>query len=158
MRLFVALVIFLLASATSHAGTLEASDDFNDNFKDPELWLPDFVSGGALLTEANQHLEYIAADAPGEESLSSREWIGSTLRFDATWVVEMNVWNGAGVEGFQLASIGIQIGLRATSLATLRLKSHLHPNPPPVWTSTPGKVPRRVRGAMRTVQRRSSSF
>jgi hypothetical protein len=110
MKAMLAFVTILLWGAEIGATTLLASDDFDDDYKDPQLWSsPDSVEGKGLLSETHTRLEY-TTDATAHPATSSREWVGLTPTYDTSWVVQSSLWNYSNVDGFDLTSFGIEIG------------------------------------------------
>jgi hypothetical protein len=67
-------ILGVFAAFVAHEGraSLNGSDDFNDNSKDPARWGIDFTAGVGLLTETNGRLEYTTSGASTGFDLAAR--------------------------------------------------------------------------------------
>ena len=82
----------LAAFCASQAFAQGASDDFNDNTKDPAKWGTDEVKGRGQLNETRGRLEYVVGKASSTDS-SDRPWILTQFPYNADWSIQIDATN-----------------------------------------------------------------
>jgi len=108
------IAIFLMIGLIEAGGGLtrafaNGTDDFNDNIKDNTKWGTDVVSGGGVMSETNQRLEYFCSIPTGDDDVN-RPWILTRMPYNANWSVQVDVFNfTAPNNALQVSSSGILV-------------------------------------------------
>jgi hypothetical protein len=84
-------------------------DDFNDNTPDPAKWGTDVATGGAVLTERNQRLEYTCS-RPTPDDLVLRPWKLTRMPCTGDWEMQIDLVNTTfPTDVDEVNSFGIEI-------------------------------------------------
>jgi hypothetical protein len=89
--------------------TVEESDNFNDNSKDPQRWGADETDGNGELDETGGVLEYTASPAT-DDDFALRPWVASQFPYGADWEAQIDVFNSTEpVNDDEVTSYGLSI-------------------------------------------------
>jgi hypothetical protein len=96
-------------SCVSGSAFADNSDNFNDNSKDTANWDADIVTGGGVLNETNDRLQYTCASV-GPENDSHRPWKLTRFPYNADWEIQFDTFNSTNpVINGQVCSMGVNI-------------------------------------------------
>jgi PKD repeat protein len=99
--------LLAVALAGECRASLNGSDDFNDNIKDPARWGPDLVQGVGSLTERNGRLEFTTTGLATPSTLVGRPWVLNYGSYTQDWAVQIDA--SLPELGFPETTIGLSV-------------------------------------------------
>jgi len=93
---------------SGYALAVDISDNFNDNLKNNDIWGKDTITGGGVLKEINQRLEYTVSSSTAKDAY--KRLLVARGSYNADWQTQIDLFNSTNpTQILQINSFGIDI-------------------------------------------------
>jgi hypothetical protein len=102
------LLVISVMLLSGYALAADISDNFNDNLKNNDIWGKDEISGGGVLKEINQRLQYTVSASTVKDAY--KRLLVARGPYNSSWQTQIDLFNSTNpTQILQLNSFGIDI-------------------------------------------------